>query len=81
MSRPSCLYDLWKAIVARALRGLRQRHGEAFVGVVIEAGLSATVEHLRTHQGPEAAFNTLTRHADASIAPVLDPRLTPENQD
>lgn len=81
MNRPACLFDLWKAIIARALRSLCQRHGDAFVGVVIEAGLSATVEHLRLHQGSEAAFNVLTRHADVALAPVLDPHLTPENQD
>lgn len=81
MSRPACLYDLWKAIVARVLRGLRQRHGDAFVGVVIEAGLTAAVEHVQRHQGPEAAFNVLTRHADATIAPALDARLSTQNGD
>ena len=81
MTRSAAVYDLWKAIIVRALRDLRQRNGDAFVGVVIEAGLTAAREHLVRRYGPEAAFNTLTRQADAALAPILDASLPTHDGD
>ena len=81
MSAPRALYDSQKRIFADHLRSCERHHGSAATGVVIEAGLAAIREHLTEMQGAEAAFNTITRHADMAIEPVLPARLSTKHGD
>lgn len=79
MSKPASLYDAWSQIFDRQLRECRAVYGHAATGVVIEAALGVIRADVARHQGPEATFDLLTRHADAALQPALDARLrTPE---
>ncbi|KTS30904.1 hypothetical protein NS228_05945 [Methylobacterium indicum] len=71
MPAPASLYDAVKRATAHTLRDAECRHGTASVGVGIEAALDAIREFLRERQGPEAAFNVLSRQADRAAEPVL----------
>lgn len=80
MSVLNDLYDAVKHSVAHTLRDAECRHGAACVGVGIEAALDAIREYLRERQGPEAAFNVLSRQADRAAEPVLAAPTRPHPQ-
>ena len=71
MPAPAALYDTGKRTTAHTLREAERRYGAAYAGVGIEAALDAIREFLRERQGPEAAFNVLSRQADRAAEPVL----------
>ena len=68
------LFEMNKLTVLTLLRGIVVSHGHAPAGVVAEAVMAAVTEFVRETQGPEAAFNVLSRHADAAAAPALAER-------
>lgn len=80
MAGAGSLYETNRQAMLAQLRVVLITHGHPPAGVVVESILAAAAEFVRETQGSEAAFDVLTRHAEAAIAPTLAERVAQHQQ-